>query len=192
MFFKKLVGNTEIEDGVQRLDKLTQEEARMASAELLKVTHGVGDRVKDVEGKVEGVHGDVQGVGNKVQNVDERVQDIQVDVQDVGNKVHGVDNRVQHIGNDVKDISSEVREVNRSLSLKFQHIIQWAQTATQGINSEIVFYGGFLRQIHPSIITLPAKLITMVLLNGFFKAVYSINGNPPVPSCGYMESVCYS
>ncbi len=84
MFFKKLVGNTEIEDGVQRLDKLTQEEARMASAELLKVTHGVGDRVKDVEGKVEGVHGDVQGVGNKVQNVDERVQDIQVDVQDVG------------------------------------------------------------------------------------------------------------
>jgi hypothetical protein len=29
----------------------------------------------------------------------------------------------------------------------------------------------------------------MVQLNGFFKAVYSINGNPPTPSCGYTENV---
>ncbi|KAI0263498.1 hypothetical protein BGY98DRAFT_1192421 [Russula aff. rugulosa BPL654] len=38
-FFTKLVGNTDIEDSLERLDRLTQEEARMASAELLKVTH---------------------------------------------------------------------------------------------------------------------------------------------------------
>ena len=35
---KKLIGDTEVEDSLSRLDKLTQEEARMASAELLKVT----------------------------------------------------------------------------------------------------------------------------------------------------------
>jgi methyl-accepting chemotaxis protein len=105
-----LAGNTDIEDSVQRLDKLTQEEARMASAELLKVTHGV-------DGKVDDVHGDVQDVGSKVQNVDGRVQDVQDDVQDVGNKVQDVDNRVQDIGSDVKNISNEVREVNRSSSL---------------------------------------------------------------------------
>jgi methyl-accepting chemotaxis protein len=91
-----LVGNTDIEDSLQRLDKLTQEEARMASAESLKVTHNVDDRVRDVGGKVE---------------------DVQDDVQDVGNKVQDVDNRVQGIGSDVNDISCEVREVNRSLSL---------------------------------------------------------------------------
>ena len=79
-------GNTDIEDSVQRLDNLTQEEALMASAELLKVTHGV-------DGKVEDVHGEVQDIGNKVQNVD---------------------NRVQGVGSVVKDISSEVREVNRA------------------------------------------------------------------------------
>lgn len=38
------MGNMEIEDALQELDKLTQEEARMASAELLKVTRGVDDR----------------------------------------------------------------------------------------------------------------------------------------------------
>jgi peptidoglycan hydrolase CwlO-like protein len=93
---KKLTGNTEIEDSLSRLDKLTQEEARMASAELLKVTHGVDDkvvgvddRVKDVQGKVQDVHGDVQ--------------DVRSDVQDISSEVRGVDNKLD--------------QANRSLSL---------------------------------------------------------------------------
>jgi len=40
------MGNEEIEDALQELDKLTQEEARMASAELLKITHGVDDKLE--------------------------------------------------------------------------------------------------------------------------------------------------
>ncbi|KAF8494393.1 hypothetical protein F5888DRAFT_1636100 [Russula emetica] len=79
-YIKKLTGNTDIEDSLERLDKLTQEEARMASAELLKVTHSVDDRVRGVEGKVEDVR-DVHDVGNgnKVQGVDDRVQGIGID-----------------------------------------------------------------------------------------------------------------
>jgi hypothetical protein len=154
----------------------------MASAELLKVTH-------TVDGKVDDVHGEVQDVGSKVQNVDGRVQDVQGDVHDVGDKVQDVDNRVQAIGSDVNVISFEVREVNRSLSLQPLLVVLRAQTITQGISSEIVFYDGFRRQIHPSTITLPPKLITMVQPNGFFKAKYLINGSPLVHSCGYMESV---
>jgi hypothetical protein len=45
-YLKKLLGKTEIEDALKRLDKLTQDEARMATAQLLKVTHGVRDTVK--------------------------------------------------------------------------------------------------------------------------------------------------
>ena len=55
----------------------------------------------------------------------------------------------------------------------------------------IVFYVGFCLQIHPLITTLHAKLTTTVPHNGFFKEVYSINGNPRVPSYGYMENVRY-
>jgi hypothetical protein len=83
---KKLAGNRDIEDSLERLDKLTQEEARMASAELLKMTHsvdgkvmGVDDRVKGVEGQVQDVRDDVQDVGNVVQSVEGRVRG---DVQD--------------------------------------------------------------------------------------------------------------
>ena len=52
---KRLVGRTEIEDALSRLDRLTQDEVRMAAAQGLKATHKVDDNVKIVEGKVQGV-----------------------------------------------------------------------------------------------------------------------------------------
>jgi hypothetical protein len=53
-FLKKLAGRTDLEDAVKRLDNLTQEEARMALAEVLKITHNVRDEVKVV---IEGARG---------------------------------------------------------------------------------------------------------------------------------------
>ena len=47
-YAKKLIGRTEMEDGLKKLDKMTQEEARMAAAQNLKVTHVVDERVKGV------------------------------------------------------------------------------------------------------------------------------------------------
>jgi hypothetical protein len=63
------MGNTDIEDSLERLDKLTKEEAQMAQAESLKMTHCISNRVQDVRS-------DVQHVDNNVQNVDRRVQDV--------------------------------------------------------------------------------------------------------------------
>ena len=42
----------DMEDALKRLDKLTQEEARMAIAENLRVTHAVDERVASVDNKV--------------------------------------------------------------------------------------------------------------------------------------------
>ena len=85
----------------------------MASVELLKMTQnvddkvmGVGDRVKDVEGKI---RGDMQDIGNMVQSVEGRVRG---DVQHIHDKVQDVDDRVQDIG---KDISIRVQGVDDKL-----------------------------------------------------------------------------
>jgi len=48
----KLIGNTEIEDALKELDRLTQEEAQMASAEHLKITHSVDVKVMGVDDKL--------------------------------------------------------------------------------------------------------------------------------------------
>jgi hypothetical protein len=45
---KKLMGRNDIEDALKRLDKLTQDEARMAIMESLKATHNVENKVKEV------------------------------------------------------------------------------------------------------------------------------------------------
>jgi hypothetical protein len=44
-----------MEDALKRLDKLTQEEARMAAAQNLKVTHTVDARVKEIADDVDGM-----------------------------------------------------------------------------------------------------------------------------------------
>jgi hypothetical protein len=64
----------DLEDALKKLDRLTQEEARMAHAEVLRITHGIRDEVKIVDGKVEEVGDKVGDVGDKVQGVDDKVQ----------------------------------------------------------------------------------------------------------------------
>ena len=45
---KKLIGSNDIEDALKRLDRLTQEEARMASAQLMTVTNAINIRVDEI------------------------------------------------------------------------------------------------------------------------------------------------
>jgi len=99
---KKLVGNTEIEDSLQKLDKLTQEEARMAAAEHMRITRNVEEKVQDVGCGVEDVRKRIQGVDDKV--------------EDVGMVVQDVDERVQSVGDNVQDINHKLDQANRSSS----------------------------------------------------------------------------
>ena len=57
----------DLEDALKNLDRLTQEEARIANAEVLRIAHSIRDEVKIVDGKV-------RDVGDKVGCVDEKVQ----------------------------------------------------------------------------------------------------------------------
>jgi len=43
-YLKKVFGKNDMEDVLKRLDLLTQEEARMATAEVLKMTNGINDK----------------------------------------------------------------------------------------------------------------------------------------------------
>jgi hypothetical protein len=47
-FAKKLLGESEVESVLRRLDRLTQEEARMTVAQTLEVVHGLMSNMKIV------------------------------------------------------------------------------------------------------------------------------------------------
>ena len=73
-YLNKLIGRTYIEDGLKRLDKLTIEESRMATAENLKATHTVEERVKGVADTTATIDKRVTGVDNRVASVDDQVK----------------------------------------------------------------------------------------------------------------------
>jgi hypothetical protein len=58
---------TDIEDALKRLDKLTNEEVRMVTAQVLEATHTVDDRVAGVDDKVKAIDNKVAMVINGTQ-----------------------------------------------------------------------------------------------------------------------------
>jgi hypothetical protein len=83
---KRLIGRTDMEDALKRLDKLTQEEARMAAAENLKATHAVDERVRGVANTAITIDNRVAGVDNRVASVDDRLKVVGDNVAEV---IHG-------------------------------------------------------------------------------------------------------
>ncbi len=65
-YVKRLIGKTDVEDALKKLDKLTQEETRMAIAENLRATHAVDERVR----------GDTERVLFSVANVNDNVAEV--------------------------------------------------------------------------------------------------------------------
>jgi len=120
-YFMKLMGNSDIDDSLDKLDKLTQEETRMASAELLKMTHsvdgkvmGVDDGVRGVAGQVQDVRGDVQDVRCDVQDIRGDVQDVRFGVQDVRVDMQDARGDLRDVGNMVQDVDDKLHQTNRS------------------------------------------------------------------------------
>ena len=73
---KRLIGKTDMEDALKRLHKLTNEEARMATAENLRATHAVDERVMGVAEQVLAVDERVAGVDDRLANVNDKVTEV--------------------------------------------------------------------------------------------------------------------
>jgi hypothetical protein len=158
------MGNREIEDSLERLDKLTQEEARMASAEQLKMMHnldgkvmGVDDRVRGVEGQVEGVRSDVQDVRVDVQDVHVDVQDVRIDVQDVRVDVQDVRVDVQDVRVDVQDVHVDVQDVR--IDVQDVHVdVQDVRVDVQDVGNKVQDVGDSVQGVDSNVRAVGDKL----------------------------------
>jgi archaellum component FlaC len=114
-YVKKLVGRTEMEDALKKLDKLTQEEARMAAAQNLKATHAVDERVKVVVDTVEAIDNKMVRVDDRVAGVNDRVVDVDNRVADVNDRVAAVDDQVASVNERVVTVDDRVKVVDSNL-----------------------------------------------------------------------------
>ena len=97
---KRLFGRTAsgVEDALKKLDKLTDEEARMASEQNLKATHNVDESLGGVANMVVAVDDRVADVDDRAAGVDSRIAyvDEVAGVDGTVNKVHDKDTEVIH------------------------------------------------------------------------------------------------
>ena len=175
-YLKKLIGRTNIEDGLKRLDKLTLEESRMAAAEILKATHAVDERVEGVDNRLADVDDHVAGVDERVAGVDERVA--------------GVDERVAGVGDQVQQTSNDVDEVKRSSFLNLISADYDPYPSSQGTNCEMTFTNGSPHRIRRRITTSHVALITRKPQPGFFKTAFFRSGSQQDRFFGSTENVC--
>jgi hypothetical protein len=103
-YMKRLIGRTDVEDALKKLDKLTDEEARMAVAQNLKATHNVDERVREVGNTVIAVDNRVAGIDDRVACVDDRVAGVDSRVACVDDKVASVDGTVKMVGDKVAEV----------------------------------------------------------------------------------------
>ena len=68
-YAKKLIGKADLEDALNRLDKLTYEEAQMAAAEVQRATRAVDETVGEVKEEVPTVDDRVAGIDDEVAEV---------------------------------------------------------------------------------------------------------------------------
>ena len=117
-YLTKLFGHrTDIEDALKRLDSLTQEEAQMAAAQVLKATHTIDDtgRVRGVADIALGVDNRVAGIDESVASLDERVAGVGVLVSSVDERVAVIDERVACVDDRVNDVGDQVKAVDNKL-----------------------------------------------------------------------------
>ena len=95
---KRLVGRTEVEDGLQRLDMLTKEESLMTTARTLGIT---GD-----------IHQDVNAVKEDTCDIKDDTRDIKDDTRDIKEDARGIKEDTRNIMEDTRNINDNL-EINK-------------------------------------------------------------------------------
>jgi hypothetical protein len=106
-YLKKLMGRNDTEDALKKLDRLTQEEARMAAAQLLKITNTIDNRV-------EGIANNVLVVDNRVASIDDRVAGVDDRVKEIDNKMKAVDDKLVVVIDGAQYIFDQFRKLPNS------------------------------------------------------------------------------
>ena len=123
-FLKRLIGRTDVEDALSRLDSLTKEEGLMTVARTLEITHGVDSVVREVDGNVKATKVVIDDIDDNIKSTQELMQDVGGNVTATATQelIHGVDGKVaatntltEIIGENVKVIESVTRSVDQNV-----------------------------------------------------------------------------
>jgi hypothetical protein len=166
-FLKRVAGITKLEDGFKKLDKMTNEEARMAYAEVLRIAHNID---------------------KKVEGVDEKVQCVGIQVKDVDKKVEVIEEKVQIVIDGAQRTACDLNDGKSSSSVPSSSTVKYL-TRSQGGNYEKTLENGNLLPIRLQVTISHANVNTKEQQSGSIKAASLRNGRCPVPCFGSTGNV---
>jgi hypothetical protein len=100
---KRLIGKTEVEDGLQRLDMLTKEENLMTTACMLEVT---GE-----------IRRDVDVIKDDARDIKDDTRDIKSDTHDIKDDTCDIKDDMRNIKEDARNIRDDTRTINDNLEI---------------------------------------------------------------------------
>ncbi|KAI0290549.1 hypothetical protein B0F90DRAFT_1824933 [Multifurca ochricompacta] len=115
-YLKRLVGRTDVEDAMNRLDMLTQEETRMAA--IKEIAHDVD--------------GNLKAIKKVTHDVDRNVKVINEVVRDVGNDTKAIKEATHSVSDDVKMIKKETEQLRSTEKLR-----AWLSPPNPSINHNV-------------------------------------------------------
>src|SRR6266851_2907143 len=112
---KRLVGRTDIEDALQRLDTLTNEEGLMTTARNLEVTHHVDGNVATIKEVIQDVDGNVKMMKELASGVDGNVKAIKELTRDVNSNVMTIKEVIDDVDSNIKVAKEHTHNVDTNV-----------------------------------------------------------------------------
>jgi len=141
---KRLVGRTDIEDALQRLDTLTNEEGQMTTARNLEVTHHVDGNVATIKEVIQDVDGNVKVMKELASEVDGNVKAIKELTRDVDGNVVAIKEVIHDVDSNIKAATELTHVVNSNVMTIKEVIddvdsnIKVAKEHTHNVDSNVV------------------------------------------------------
>jgi hypothetical protein len=98
---KKLIGKTDVEDALSRLDALTKEETLMMVVRNLEVTHHVDGNVEATKVVAEDIDNNVKATKVVAEDIDNNVKVTKLLVEDIEHNVKGIEGQVEGVARSV-------------------------------------------------------------------------------------------
>ena len=205
-FMKRLIGRTDVEDALARLDMLTKEENLMTAARNLEVTHRVDINVMATQELTHRVDDKVTTIEEVIHDVDGNVKETKELTRDVCDNVITIDDNVKVTKYGARDSfeifihfthrsyhlwKQQLMSNNVRYALLDSSIMVIAEAHSQGISYERSFENGSLLRIPPSIIISRATSSTKARQCGSSRATNSTNGRGTVRYCGSVAIVSF-
>ena len=117
-FMKRLIGKTEVEDGLQRLDMLTKEENLMTAACTLQVTGEIcndvdviKDDTRDIKDDTHDIKDDTRKIKEDTRGIKDNTCDIKDDTRNIREDARNIRDDTRSIKDDTHDIKDDTNDI---------------------------------------------------------------------------------